>query len=166
MQYKFRELKKWGRTLDKITQIIGIIVYIMCVIFGIVVLINMFGFLDTLGDAVTLKFTLLGNPINYQELSQPLQIAISLFMIVMLIFVCIMTNTLVKALREIFGSIANGRPFEDSTVKGLRKAALWTAILGVLSGKISGIVIAVLFLFLSYIFHYGMLLQQESDETL
>jgi len=73
---------------------------------------------------------------------------------------------LVNALRSVFQSIANGRPFEDSTIKGFRSAALWIAILGVGNGKISGLIIAALCLFLSYVFHYGMLLQQESDETL
>ncbi|MCC8137694.1 MAG: hypothetical protein LIO76_06450 [Clostridiales bacterium] len=161
---ELEKMKKWGRVLDKITQIAGKIVYVFCIIGGMLILVNMFGFFNTVG--LTVDLTCFGHTINFQELSHSLQIAVSLLLIAMLVITCIMVHALVHALRSVFQSIANGRPFEDSVITGFRKAALWIAILGVGNGKIWGLIIAVLCLFLSYVFHYGMLLQQESDETL
>ncbi|MCD7716377.1 MAG: hypothetical protein LUI39_07990 [Lachnospiraceae bacterium] len=158
------KMKKWGHALDKITQVISKILYVFCILGGVVILVNMVGIFNTMG--LTVDLTCFGHTINFQELSHPLQIAVSLLLIAMLVITCIMVNALVHALRGVFQSIANGRPFEDSTVKGFRKAALWIAILGILNGEIFGLIIAALCLFLSYVFHYGMLLQQESDETL
>ncbi len=161
---ELEKMRKWGHALDKASLIIGKIVYMLSLLAGVLILVNMFGIFNTMG--LTVDLTSFGNTIHYQELSLPLQIIVSLLLIAMLVITCIMVNTLVHALRSVFQSIANGRPFEDCTVKGFRKAALWIAILGVLNGEIFGLIIAVLCLFLSYVFHYGMLLQQESDETL
>ncbi|MCD8348608.1 MAG: hypothetical protein LUD16_11835 [Lachnospiraceae bacterium] len=161
---ELEKMKKWGQTLDKITQIAGTIVYVFCILGGVLILANKFGFFNTMG--LTVDLTCFGHTINFQELSHPLQITVSLLLIAMLVITCIMVRELVLALRSVFQSIANGRPFEDSTIKGFRKAALWIAIISVGNGKIWGLIIATLCLFLSYVFHYGMLLQQESDETL
>lgn len=161
---ELEKMKKWGQVLDKATQIVGKIVQISCIIGGVLILVNMLGFFNTMGETVNL--TWFGNTISYQELSHPLQITVSVFILAMLVIACIMIRALVNALRSIFQSIANGRPFENSVIKGFRKASLWIAIIGLLDGKIFGIILAALCLFLSYIFHYGMLLQQESDETL
>ncbi|MCC8106890.1 MAG: hypothetical protein LIO99_12970 [Clostridiales bacterium] len=161
---ELEKMRKWGHALDKAALIIGKIVYVFCLLAGVLILVNMFGIFNTMG--LTVDLTCFGHTIHYQELSLSLQITVSLLMIAMLVITCIMVRALVHALRSVFQSIANGRPFEDSTVKGFRKAALWIAILGVGNGKISGLIIAALCLFLSYVFHYGMLLQQESDETL
>lgn len=161
---ELEKMKKWGHALDKISQIASMIVYVFCIFGGVLIILNVLGFFNTMG--LTVDLTCFGHTIHFQELSHPLQITVSLLMIAMLVITCIMVRALVHALRSVFQSIANGRPFEDSTVKGFRKAALWIAILGVLGGEIFGLIIAVLCLFLSYVFHYGMLLQQESDETL
>ena len=161
---ELEKMKRWGRALDKITQIAGIIVYVFCILGGVLIIVNMFDFFNTTG--LTVDLTCFGKTINFQELSHPLQITVSLLLIAMLFITCIMVRALAKALRSVFQSIANGRPFEDSTIKGFRSAALWIAILGVGNGEILGLIIAALCLFLSYVFHYGMLLQQESDETL
>ncbi|MCD7956692.1 MAG: hypothetical protein LUG93_13300 [Lachnospiraceae bacterium] len=158
------KMKKWGHALDKITQIVGKVMYVLCILGGVLILVNMFGFLNTTG--LTVDLTCFGHTIHFQELSHPLQITVSLLMITMLAITCIMVRALVHALGSVFQSIANGRPFENSVITGFRKAALWIAIISVGNGKIWGLIIAALCLFLSYVFHYGMLLQQESDETL
>lgn len=161
---ELEKMRKWGHALDKASLIIGKIVYMFSLLAGVLILVNMFGIFNTMG--LTVDLTCFGHTINFQELSHPLQIAVSLLLIAMLVITCIMVRALVNALRSVFQSIANGRSFEDSTVKGFRSVALWIAILGVGNGKISGLIIAALCLLLSYVFHYGMLLQQESDETL
>ncbi|MCD8398190.1 MAG: hypothetical protein LUD12_13595 [Lachnospiraceae bacterium] len=161
---ELEKMKKWGQALDKIAQIAGKIMYVFCILAGVLILVNMFGFFNS--TELTVALTCFGHTINFQELSHPLQITVSLLLIAMLVITCIMVRELVHALRSVFQSIANGRPFEDSTIKGFRKAALWIAIISVGNGKIWGLIIAALCLFLSYVFHYGMLLQQESDETL
>lgn len=161
---ELEKMKKWGQTLDKAAQIAEKIMYVFCILGGVLILANMSGFFNTTG--LTVDLTCFGNTIHFQELSQSSQITVSLLMIAMLIITCVMVRALVHALRSIFQSIANGRPFENSAITGFRKAALWIAIISVGNGKIWGLIIAVLCLFLSYVFHYGMLLQQESDETL
>ncbi len=161
---ELERMMKWGKVLDTATNIIGKIIQVFCIVGIVLLLIQMSGIATTYEGTVDLR--ILSSEVVFESLSRTMQNVVIIVMIVLFIFSVILVGELVKALRSVFQAMANGRPFEETAVKGFRKAAIWMLVIGILAGVGTGIVIAALFLLLSYVFHYGMVLQQESDELL
>ncbi len=169
MEYtnELQKMQRWGRVLDKVALVIGRVMQVVLALSALVVeAFSVFGFTSVDGGEYSYSLTWFGNPVEFDNLS-PFLMGL---MIVLIVIICIlsifMVEDLMKALRSVFQAMANGRPFEEKSVAGFRRAAIWMLVIGILAGSFSSLVAAACLLVLSYVFRYGLLLQTESDETL
>ncbi|MDO4650728.1 MAG: hypothetical protein Q4B26_18990 [Eubacteriales bacterium] len=162
---ELEQMMRMGKILDTATKIVCEIVQFFCIVGAALLVIGMLG-LGVRMDPATMELAWFGKEIVFESLSGGMQILVIIGMVVICVFAFVLVGDLSKALRSVFQAVANGRPFEESSVKGFRRTALWSLVIGILTGKGAGIVVAIACLLLAYIFHYGVLLQQESDETL
>ncbi len=165
---KNRELERmmsWAKMLDVMIRICGAVVQIGSGL-GAVMLIAFHFFAIVPSDRAEMNLTVLGRHIKFASLSAAGQTAVVILMAVVCLLAIPMMRDLTRALHNVFQPMACGRPFEEEAVKGFGRAAVWCAVIGVLALNGYVLVIAALLLLLSYVFHYGSVLQTESDETL
>ncbi len=162
---ELEKMMKLGKALDTATKIIGQIIQVFCIVGAVLLIIGMLGFAVTM-DSATMELTWFGKEIVFESLSGSMQNLIVIGMAVICVFTFFLVGDLSKALRSVFQAAANGRPFEESSVKGFRRTALWSLIIGILTGEGTGFAVAIACWLLAYVFHYGLLLQKQSDETL
>ncbi len=160
---ELERMMKWGRGLDTAVKIIGKIVQVFCIVGVVLLLVQLSGLATMMVGDVDLFW--MADPVDFASLSSGMQTLVCIVMIITFCFAFLMTGDLTKALRSVFQAIGEGRPFEETAIKGFRRTALWMVILAVLTAETPYLVIALLCLLFSYVFRYGLILQQESDET-
>ncbi|MDO4650315.1 MAG: hypothetical protein Q4B26_16875 [Eubacteriales bacterium] len=162
---ELEKMMKWGKVLDTATKIIGQIIQVFCIVGAALLIIGMLGLAVTM-DSAAMELTWFGKEIVFETLSGGMQNLVVIGMAVVFVFAFFLVGDLSKALRSVFQAAANGRLFEESSVRGFRRTALWSLVIGILTGVGTGFAIAIACWLLAYVFHYGLLLQQQSDETL